>query len=63
VAVLARASGTDSFNLVLDLYDPRFLKAQLTLQPFTLFQRLLQVHEHDVVSAGLQLDRLTRRYL
>ena len=37
---------------------PRFFEPQLSLQFFALFERLPQIHEHDVVAVGSEFDLL-----
>src|SRR5215510_15299788 len=58
MAVL-RGAGADTLDLVLDIDRTGLLEAQLAFERVALLERRAQVHEHDVIAAGLELDLLT----
>ena len=51
---------TDRLDAIFHVDGPRFFEPQLSLQFFALFERLPQIHEHDVVAVGSEFDLLAR---
>jgi hypothetical protein len=60
MAVMLRALGAEAFHVVFDIDWIRLLKAQLAFERVALLERITQLREHHMITAGIKLYLLAR---